>query len=85
METKKAIEATTQKAAEEGVGLLRKVKLENEALQANVQQLKLENVTLSFAKAKAEEEGIWLNLDLDQNQADFIKEKRTLRQLIGNK
>lgn len=55
MEVKKAIEATTQKVAEEGVDLLRKVELENESLQANVKQLKLGNATLSFAKAKGEE------------------------------
>ena len=32
-----------------------------------IQKLKLENGSLSFVKAKAEKEGVWLKLELEQN------------------
>ena len=37
--------------------MLRKTKLENDALQAKICQLNLENVALGATKAKAEDEG----------------------------
>lgn len=73
----KAIEAIARKAVKKGVGLLRKTKLENEALQ-QIQKLKLEKASPSFTKAKAKKEGVELKLDLEQNQVGFIEEKKDL-------
>ena len=45
--------------------MLRNAKLENEALQVEVRQLKLDNVALGFTKSKAEKESNQLKLKLD--------------------
>lgn len=58
--------------------LLRKTKLENEALQAEIRQLKLDNTTLGTSKAKAKETSTWLKLELDQTRVGFAKKKNEL-------
>lgn len=55
--------------------MLRKVKLENKALQAKICQLKLDNVVLGFIMAKDEEECIQLKVELEETKADFVKKK----------
>lgn len=55
--------------------MLRKVKLENKALQAKVCQLKLDNVVLGFIRATDEEECIQLKVELEETKTDFVKKK----------
>ena len=61
----KTVEIVAWKAAKGGANMLRNAKLENEALQVEVRQLKLDNVALGFTKSKAEKESNQLKLKLD--------------------
>lgn len=78
LEMAKAPAMSVWKAVEEEVELLKKAELENEALQKEIRQLKLDNSTIKSAKAKSEEEGTQVKLELEQAQANFVKEKNDL-------
>ena len=58
--------------------MLRKVKLENKALQAEICQLKLDNVVLGFIRAKDEEEYTQLKVELEETKTEFVKKKKEL-------
>ena len=79
MEATKAVTVVTRKATKKGVDLLKKAELDNKTLQAKVRQLELENAFLSSAKAKVEENGAQLKLDLKQSQPNFVKRKKKLK------
>ena len=44
-----------------------------------MRKVELENTFLGFAKAKAEEQGTQLKLELEQSQVSFVKEKKDLK------
>ena len=79
LEAAKVVLAMTRKDIEKENGVLQKMKLENEVFQMEVRSLKLDNASLGSAKAKVEQEGPQLRLELEQVQADFIKEKKDLK------
>ena len=79
LEATKAVTVVTRKATKKGVDLLKKAELDNKTLQAKVRQLELENAFLSSAKAKVEENGTQLKLDLKQSQPNFVKRKKKLK------
>lgn len=66
----------TFKMIEEETSLLRKTELENEAFQAKILQLKLDNIALRTSKAKADEKCVRLKLELKQARVSFVKEKK---------
>ena len=74
----KAAKAAARKMAKEWTSVLRKAKLENEALQAEIRQLKSDNTTLGASKAKTKVVSARLKLELDQTRVDFAKEKNEL-------
>ena len=65
LEAVKVAKTIAQKAAKEEMSLLRKVELENEALQVEIHQLKLDNATLGMSKVKVKEKCIRLKLELE--------------------
>ena len=78
LEAVKVAKTIAQKAAKEEMSLLRKVELENEALQVEIHQLKLDNATLGMSKVKVKEKCIRLKLELEQIKVGFAKEKKKL-------
>lgn len=73
------VAAKAWKETKEEVGLLRDSKLTNEALQAKIQSLKLDNASLGSVKAKVKEESTRLKLELEQVQVDFFKEMKDVK------
>ena len=78
LEAAKVAKTIAQKVTKEGMSLLRKVELENEALQVEIHQLKLDNATVGMSKAKVKEKCIRLKLELEQIKVGFAKEKKKL-------
>ena len=78
LETAKAPAMFVWKAIEEEVEFLKRAELKNEALQTEIRQLKLDNTTIKSTKAKLEEEGTWVKLELERAWANFMKEKNDL-------
>lgn len=78
LEATKAAKAAARKMAKEWTSVLRKAKLENEALQAKIRRLKSDNIALRTSKAKTKEASARLKLELDQTRVGFAKEKNEL-------
>lgn len=78
LEATKAVEVGAQQAVEERASMLRKAELENETLQVEIHQLKLEIAVLGLTKVKVEENGVWLKLELEQTKVNFVKDKKEL-------
>ena len=78
LEATKAVEVGAQQAIEERASMLRKAELENETLQVEIHQLKLEIAVLGTTKVKVEENGVRLKLELEQTKVNFVKDKKEL-------
>ena len=74
----KIAKCATRKVVVKGIGLLRKAKMKNHMLQAEIRQLKLDMATIESSKVKAKEESAWLKQELEWTVSGFAKEKKEL-------